>query len=517
MAAEECRYCSAHIAVHSPRIKCADAYCPNLSLCLPCFASGVEMGRHDRSHGYHVLSNLTLPVLGEPWGADEEILLVESIRLFGLGNWADVSDHVGTKSPDDCESHYVSVFLSAPPPDGEKVAVGHFSRTNAMTATSLSAVGLPDVASATGKCGCHRSGTPARGSSPADGTERRRRARDSSETCRPGPLGQAGGPRDDFRGANSSGGGPSQGAKAVGVHSQPQDEASGEPGSIPSLAGFLPLRGDFDVEHDNDAELILADMEFSEREHRAERRLKLQIVHIYNYKLKVRRERKQFAIDRGLLDFRFRQAIERRRPKDEREIYNKMRVFARFQTAEEHENFVQGLIREQRIRKRIRQLQNYRSHGICTLLESEEFERDKKRHCADHECGERPAGRVSFSGEEEVGCGAAVLPVQTRTQSSNGHSANGTPTNDTMNDGLAGGKEVHVDTGISLGSSERKICHALQLTAKQYVLIKDALIRESVHLGFLSRKLLGMLVKINVNKTGKLYDFFARCGWVELL
>ena len=83
------------------------------------------------------------------------------------------------------------------------------------------------------------------------------------------------------------------------------------------MAGFLPLRGDFDVEHDNDAELILADMEFSKREPCAERRLKLQIAHIYNYKLKVRHERKMFAIERGLLDFRFRQAVERRRPKDE--------------------------------------------------------------------------------------------------------------------------------------------------------------------------------------------------------
>lgn len=29
------------------------------------------------------------------------------------------------------------------------------------------------------------------------------------------------------------------------------------------VSGYMPLRGDFDVEHDNDAELILADMEFS--------------------------------------------------------------------------------------------------------------------------------------------------------------------------------------------------------------------------------------------------------------
>ena len=30
------------------------------------------------------------------------------------------------------------------------------------------------------------------------------------------------------------------------------------------VAGYMPLRGDFDVEHDNDAEELLADMEFHE-------------------------------------------------------------------------------------------------------------------------------------------------------------------------------------------------------------------------------------------------------------
>ena len=32
----------------------------------------------------------------------------------------------------------------------------------------------------------------------------------------------------------------------------------------PTLHGCMPLRGDFDIEWDNDAELLLADMEFHE-------------------------------------------------------------------------------------------------------------------------------------------------------------------------------------------------------------------------------------------------------------
>ena len=57
----------------------------------------------------------------------------------------------------------------------------------------------------------------------------------------------------------------------------------------------MPKRGDFDVEHDNDAELILADMEFSDEDHESERALKLKIIEIYNSKLDERERRKKFV------------------------------------------------------------------------------------------------------------------------------------------------------------------------------------------------------------------------------
>jgi hypothetical protein len=80
------------------------------------------------------------------------------------------------------------------------------------------------------------------------------------------------------------------------------------PGS--DLPGFIPLREDFDVEYENDAELMLADMEFLPHEdHPSERELKLQVVHIYNSKLRERNMRKRFVIDRGLVDFKQQQMV----------------------------------------------------------------------------------------------------------------------------------------------------------------------------------------------------------------
>lgn len=48
-------------------------------------------------------------------------------------------------------------------------------------------------------------------------------------------------------------------------------------------SGYMPLRGDFDVEHDNEAELLLADMELDpEADDPAELQLKLDVIDVYN-------------------------------------------------------------------------------------------------------------------------------------------------------------------------------------------------------------------------------------------
>lgn len=34
--------------------------------------------------------------------------------MYGLENWADVADHVGTKSKEQCIEHYTNVYLKSP-------------------------------------------------------------------------------------------------------------------------------------------------------------------------------------------------------------------------------------------------------------------------------------------------------------------------------------------------------------------------------------------------------------------
>ena len=54
------------------------------------------------------------PLFEAEWGADEEGLLMEAIETFGMGNWADISEHVGTKTLEECRDHYIRFYIESP-------------------------------------------------------------------------------------------------------------------------------------------------------------------------------------------------------------------------------------------------------------------------------------------------------------------------------------------------------------------------------------------------------------------
>lgn len=155
------------------------------------------------------------------------------------------------------------------------------------------------------------------------------------------------------------------------------------PGS--ELGGCMPRRGDFDMEYENDAEQVLADMEFSANDSPQDRALKIQVIQIYNSRLDERERRKQFVVSRKLLDYRKNQVADAKLPRDERDLLRRLRLFERLHTPEEHQQFVEGILKAKRLRKEIAKLQMYRGLGIRTLAEAEKYELDKERR----ECHKR--------------------------------------------------------------------------------------------------------------------------------
>ena len=58
-------------------------------------------------------------------------------------------------------------------------------------------------------------------------------------------------------------------------------------------------------------------------------------------------------------------------------------MFARFQSAEEHEALVEGLLRARRLRQQIEIFQQYRSLGIKTLDQARHYELERRRREGD--------------------------------------------------------------------------------------------------------------------------------------
>ncbi len=64
--------------------------------------------------------------------------------------------------------------------------------------------------------------------------------------------------------------------------------------------------------------------------------------------------------------------------KEERELVGKLRVFSRFQSKEEHEALVDGLLKAKRLRHQIELYKVYRQMGLRSLEEVRGYEADKK-------------------------------------------------------------------------------------------------------------------------------------------
>ena len=99
------------------------------------------------------------------------------------------------------------------------------------------------------------------------------------------------------------------------------------------IIGYWQKRGDFEVEYDNDLELLLADLEFNDDDSPEEMQLKFRILDIYNERLSERKRRKEFVISRKLLDLKEQARLDKCRTKEEKEIFSMLKNFARFSTS----------------------------------------------------------------------------------------------------------------------------------------------------------------------------------------
>ena len=79
----------------------------------------------------------------------------------------------------------------------------------------------------------------------------------------------------------------------------------------------------------------------------------MRVIEIYNSRLTERERRRQFVMDRKLINVRKQQNLDRRRNSAERELYARLKAVARYLPQQQFEVLSDGVVNESRLRARI--------------------------------------------------------------------------------------------------------------------------------------------------------------------
>lgn len=290
------------------------------------------------------------------------------------------------------------------------------------------------------------------------------------------------------------------------------------------ITGYMPGRLEFETEFENEFESIVKDISFQDEDTPFDTQLKLAILDIYSGVLAKRKARRDFCHEHGMIDFKKFMASEKARGKEEKEIFQRLKPFARLIRSADFQQLLDGLVREEELRRRIAQLQEYRRAGMRSLAQVSAYDSEKKHLDLYLKGGSIPASKPALT------LGREPFPLP--------HPSNNAPTPESsflMGQGggssvsgssaaslLLGSRKASMPLNIShadgvelLSDKEREICTILRLYPRLYLSIKDTLIRECLRLGGLKRAQARASVKIDVNKTSKLYDFFITAGWIR--
>ena len=167
------------------------------------------------------------------------------------------------------------------------------------------------------------------------------------------------------------------------------------------LPGFLKNRVDFDLEFDDSAELILADLELVESDSPEDTAIKLDCLKLYTERIKLRERAKRFVVEHGLINYQEQANTHRSRTVEQADLRGKLRPLLRFfDSTMRFEAFCHLVLNEQRVLNRIRALKEVKSHNSSRDQAPEEVEdsRPTTRSRAIHE-GKRGSRAI----EEECG------------------------------------------------------------------------------------------------------------------
>ncbi|KAJ9125622.1 hypothetical protein QFC22_000584 [Naganishia vaughanmartiniae] len=424
-----CDVCGADIT-HTVRIKCAAKECPEVDLCPGCFSKGEEKDAHKAWHDYKIVETHSKPIFTEDWGADEELLLITGLQQYGLGNWQDVAEHVGTRYKEECEKHYLDTYINDRmsgkpfmPRMKAKIDITQEefqARKRARIEKMRQPAPIPLAAIEQTKASAPTNHEVA-GYMPGRLEFEHEVENDAEVVIKDMEFGLVlayGG--DEIPEAPTKGekpiviyDKPAVSSKALPSSSTKPEKKEAENNKTPSgdvemidTSGEVTEEAATGKQEPSDVKQEAEESEGEQEtglqpgmylEDEEDLELKLATLEIYYEKLQHRSEVKDFIFDRALMDYKRMQKAEKNKSKEEKDLIQRYKVFAKAQTAEDYEILLNGLhckhthqyqmeqnlttqihdADEQMLRKRIAELQDYRRLGILSASDASRYEKMK--------------------------------------------------------------------------------------------------------------------------------------------
>ncbi|CAG9814373.1 unnamed protein product [Phaedon cochleariae] len=267
-----------------------------------------------------------------------------------------------------------------------------------------------------------------------------------------------------------------------------------------SLAGYNPARSDFENEYDKNAEDLLSNMEVVNEDdphYELLTNLQCSLIESYNRRLRERQHWKNLIRNHGLLLLRKTISwLHRYDYTIQKPVYEKLIRFMQFCKPVKFDMLMEGLHRVGELKIHISRLCHWRRKGITTVEEGRIFWKLNQLHESNRKSLKAFRSNPQLNWKSNSEANLAFLTKFNRRRAFAPIEVTGMP-------------------GYSkLTEKEIELCSNVRLVPVAYFQLREILVAECKKNGFVSLQTARRMLKIDVNKTRKLYDFLIQEGYI---
>ncbi|XP_069690195.1 transcriptional adapter 2-alpha [Periplaneta americana] len=280
--------------------------------------------------------------------------------------------------------------------------------------------------------------------------------------------------------------------------------------SYRALGGYNAARGDFEIEYDNYAETPVSLLDISSFQpgdpyYEVGTALQVAVADMYNTRLRERERRKRVIRDHGLILVRKTLTwLHRYEATITRPVAERLLVFMQLMSGIDFDYIMEGLHHVGELRQYILRLQELRENGV-TRFHSCRLYRKLLRAREAYQKEQRLNQTMPMCFLKTVSDPAPSITTANKTIPQNVSSRRPAPPLDIV--GLPGYER--------LSTAERTLCSTVRLVPESYLEFQRILVAECKRNGGLKLAQARTLIKIDVNKTRKLYDFLLKEGFIQ--